>query len=633
MNGIGEFVSGVFEGMDWREARDDRKRMRKIEDDDRARRQKFEDEDAAWARESRGRQRTEWGRADTAYDRGEAERQAELDAWNLTVDEMMRGGGTPAVTPAPAQVQAPAQAVTPDQLPIRPSQPLSYGQPALSGGAGQPALAGGAGRDALANTGGPVHVAPQPAPDVVPVPVAPAGIVMEPAIAQARAATAVNPQTAAPPPPSAPPTSIAPMTPVPVTDVRQIDAMSPQGALTLLREIMSGARSDVPAEVRTAAINKVVSAYGAGHPDVQTYQHMARDGFQRGRIAKQGRSGPATPPPANVTLPSPAFERTGRQTAPVPQPGAMMDPSLMRQSGTPAPQVQQQAPQAALDTATRAVAGGFEGGGRSSQPSDKAISPSAAVPAQQAAAPSAGKKVADRADLSFGIIGTAVKVPSSEYRAVETRGVEAYRQQKLAPIVEHYLRTGQPEKAAAFEKFLADKRTQEGMKSWLKAAHAYNMGDKDGFIDGIVGAYNSYFDDGYTAVKEKSEFERDGNGNITRAKIAFRNDETGEITYQVFEDTRDVVVAALGGLEPSAAFETLYGMTFGAKQPDKPKMPTFDQITDAVQKRAMMDPGFAALPYDQQLDLMTRAAMAVAQGQSAAPAGAGGDVPLADPDQ
>jgi hypothetical protein len=278
---------------------------------------------------------------------------------------------------------------------------------------------------------------------------------------------------------------------------------------------------------------------------------------------------------------------------------------------------------------------GFEAGGRSAQPQppSTAISPGAAVPAQQAAAPSAGKKAADRADLSFGIIGTAVKVPSSEYRAVETRGVEAYRKQKLTPIVEHYLRTGQPEKAAAFEKFLADKRTQEGMRSWVRAAHAYNMGDQDQFIDGIVGAYNSYFDDGYTAVKEKSEFERDGNGNITRAKIAFRNDETGEITFQVFEDTRDVVMAALGGLEPAAAFETLYGMTFGATKTDKPKAPTFDQITDAVQKRSMMDPAFAALPYDQQLDLMTRAAMAVTQRQPAAQADAGGDVPLEDPDQ
>ena len=60
-------------------------------------------------------------------------------------------------------------------------------------------------------------------------------------------------------------------------------------------------------------------------------------------------------------------------------------------------------------------------------------------------------RVIDSPLAESGIIGTAVKVSPSEYRAVETKGVEAYRQQKLAPIVEHYLRTGQPEKAAAFQ--------------------------------------------------------------------------------------------------------------------------------------------------------------------------------------
>ncbi|MGP9790704.1 hypothetical protein [Roseinatronobacter sp. NSM] len=60
------FVQGVFQGKDWREARDDRKRRRE-----------FEDEDREWTGEARGRQRDVWGQQDE--DRERRNRQSDED--------------------------------------------------------------------------------------------------------------------------------------------------------------------------------------------------------------------------------------------------------------------------------------------------------------------------------------------------------------------------------------------------------------------------------------------------------------------------------------------------------------------------------------------------------------------------
>lgn len=86
------FVQGVFQGMDWREGRDDRSRRREIQEEllerDRTR--------WDWDQEDRTHTLGERQHALSERQRAMAEREADLEAWNETTDEMLereqRGG-------------------------------------------------------------------------------------------------------------------------------------------------------------------------------------------------------------------------------------------------------------------------------------------------------------------------------------------------------------------------------------------------------------------------------------------------------------------------------------------------------------------------------------------------------------
>jgi hypothetical protein len=170
--------------------------------------------------------------------------------------------------------------------------------------------------------------------------------------------------------------------------------------------------------------------------------------------------------------------------------------------------------------------------------------------------------------LSFGITGKGNAVPATQaqyHRAAEA-GVNAYATEQVPKIVQFYLQNGDVEKATAFQKFFDDKKTQEGMKSWMKAVHSLNVGDMDTFVDGMIGAYNSYYDDGYTALKDQSEFVKDDTGKLISAKIAFRDEDSGKVLFQEFSDIEDMVVAVIGKLSPEGAYDELYEMMVANKK-------------------------------------------------------------------
>ncbi|WP_333826849.1 hypothetical protein [Pararhodobacter sp.] len=98
------FVQGVFQGMDWREGRDDRTRRRGIQDELLERdRERF-----GWEREDRTH--TQGERAHTASERRRAiqEREADLAAWGETTDQMIereerRGRGSREISILPPE--------------------------------------------------------------------------------------------------------------------------------------------------------------------------------------------------------------------------------------------------------------------------------------------------------------------------------------------------------------------------------------------------------------------------------------------------------------------------------------------------------------------------------------------------
>jgi hypothetical protein len=199
--------------------------------------------------------------------------------------------------------------------------------------------------------------------------------------------------------------------------------------------------------------------------------------------------------------------------------------------------------------------------------------------------------------LSFGIIGKDAPVKTTKARlerAVDA-GVTAYRKEKMPAIKEHYLRTGQLDKAEAWDKYVEDERTQKAMRSWMGAVHALGVGDTDRFIDGITETYNTGFDDGYTALRDQSEFVTDDNGNLVSAKIAFRSEETGEVFVQEFDSTQDLLMTVIGKLSPEGMFDTLYDMHMAPKPSTKAP-----ELTAVIASLAKSNPEFAMMPLEQQ---------------------------------
>ena len=87
--------------------------------------------------------------------------------------------------------------------------------------------------------------------------------------------------------------------------------------------------------------------------------------------------------------------------------------------------------------------------------------------------------------------------------------------------------------------------------------HAATMGDEDGLLDHLSDTYNS-FDDGYEVVRADSGFERDEAGNITGAKLTFKNTKTGEVFSRDYEDQSDLIEQGIYALAPETVFEMLW---------------------------------------------------------------------------
>lgn len=210
--------------------------------------------------------------------------------------------------------------------------------------------------------------------------------------------------------------------------------------------------------------------------------------------------------------------------------------------------------------------------------------------------------------------------------------MDYYRTEAVPRIVEHYLSTGQMDKAQQFQQWADDQTVKEGMQSWARAVQSAAAGDENGFLKNIVRAYNTqgYFDDGYSIVGKGSGFIKDKSGNITGAKLVFRNDETGETETRTFEDIGDIYQMGVMFLSPEQVFE--YGTkqlqaAGEARQAEiehqraieieavKKGVPP-DEVEKAMTFLAENDPAFGSLPPMEQVQRAVQ--MIEAQGQARA---------------
>jgi hypothetical protein len=134
--------------------------------------------------------------------------------------------------------------------------------------------------------------------------------------------------------------------------------------------------------------------------------------------------------------------------------------------------------------------------------------------------------------------------------------MDYYRRVGAPRVMEGYLQSGDPDRAAAFAKWLDTEGSRSGMRSWAQAMRAAQWGDADGFARHLTSAYNNqdYFGDGQSVGR--AEVLRDERGNATGMTLTIR-DRDGRERTQTFNGMNDVYRAGLGFLSPDKAFEVL----------------------------------------------------------------------------
>lgn len=623
MSSIGGFIDGVFKGMDWREARDDRKRLRDMEDQ----RFDWEKEGMDWKREDRSytNELRQNARDDRAFLVKERDRKAkdaadERQAFNETADWLLgkgeKGDSAQAVpenkateqtdfghskvgyslpsreeldaagvstsgqsprlgvgaTGAPDPMDYPTAGETGQKTAPPPPQDTAQAdqpreQPKPQNGremslndavqAIGPYAAGyGQGQidPRLAQAGGVF-------PDTQVAPLTPAQqrekAMRERAIAakegrltasqdsldRANRANAIAgyeaPQPGAMTEDPSVPRAIG--TNAPAGSNGPLDErVQPRGALDVVSEIIMGKRAyrdpnRVDALIKSGVVNDIESQIllnGSNAQADQVIKKVAERKLNGITVPYRSQQRPQPRPqglsvkpqsPAAVPAPMPQSAPMAENSAPAPVPSA--------QPAAPAPAPQQHAE---IDTVGRA---------------------NVSYPDMP---PSGARAAARSADKQLSVVGKdgAVKTTPARQERAAKAGLDMFNKDDVPPIVEHYLRTGQYDKAKAFTEWVKQEKVQAGIKSYMKAAHAIALGDETGAEKALRDVYNnsSYFDDGYSVPDGGVKIIEGKDGKPAGAKITFHNDATGE-THELEVNDADFMMMAYRELDPVSVFE------------------------------------------------------------------------------
>ncbi|SDX74211.1 hypothetical protein [Roseicitreum antarcticum] len=655
------FVNGVFQGKDWREARNDRERARKIQDEQ----LEWDREDREWTGEARGRQREVWSQADEDRARQQreqarldAESAAEREAFGQTADQMAgrnpRDEGISIAGVASSNEEQPrVQAQPARRGAIPPTEDRALGvmgfseQPGPGGAIMQDRLAGQVAQRETARNTPPsvpdqVNSSPEPVPARTIAAVTP-GAAVAPDVQRGADITGIAPYVpgqdrAAAPAAPAPSQS----RPVPQNGNAMQDARQGRGqGYSDYTEATRGVRSDAPrrvdappaapaseeAQARAQRIAGVVpraagavtnvakgamadfAAFGgdmraAGREGLGVINALtgneagaaasfdtARDLRSMGDQRQQDRAAQQTPRPQTPAAPGQAMAVQTQPTGPGPRRAApnvsAAQPAVVSGASEGLPRTEEGTPMGSVQAATTVA---------------QRAGMSVASAARGDASPAQSRQVADRAADAT---------------------VREYRSTQMPPIVEHYIRTGQIEKARAFEAWTQERSVQQGMRSWARAMHAFSLNDMEGMLDGLVGAYEAqdYYDDGLSVVREGTQMKTDPqSGEVIGATIMFRDNQTGRTFRQEVNGLRDMVAIGVGALAPEAAFDRMWSATFGADEDNRPERLTA-QNRIAIRKQAAEEAGIGATP-EQITAAEQRILGSLGQGSG------GGQVPL-----
>ena len=145
--------------------------------------------------------------------------------------------------------------------------------------------------------------------------------------------------------------------------------------------------------------------------------------------------------------------------------------------------------------------------------------------------------------------------------------MEYYAETGVPKIIEGYLKRGEIDKAIAFQNFMDSQTTKAGMKDWALATFALTTGDLDGFADRLMDSYNrnNYINDDTVVLKDQSEIFKDSQGNITGARIVFKDQKSGNTFDQVFSGPDDLISFGMMNFDPANVFEAYQSRIEAAK--------------------------------------------------------------------
>jgi hypothetical protein len=257
------------------------------------------------------------------------------------------------------------------------------------------------------------------------------------------------------------------------------------------------------------------------------------------------RARPVAPAPTRQPVPV-----APRSPAPAPMTPAM-PPARTPATSQQEPAQPQQArpavtPKAQMDADIKTVA---------SAPPDQGGSLAVAVAADTA--PTKGRGVLGKDD--------PVKTTNAQREKAAGAFLDHYAETAVPKIVEYYAKTGNIQKAEAFETWANARETKQQLSSWAKAVHSASIGDEKAFLDHLADTYNA-FDDGYEVDRTKSDFVRDEGGNITGGIVTFKNTKTGEIFQKTYDSQEDIIREAIHAMSPEQVFEHLWGQMAQASE-------------------------------------------------------------------
>ena len=504
---VSSFVDGFFKGRDWRDAKDQRKK----DEERQARLDKMNEDLHGLRLREFGLREEEFGlrREDIMRQRAEQDRllklQAEDDAFRASV--MATAPGATAAAPTAADMGL-SLGVTPGSAPAAPQYRSAAPTPQLGFGAmgATPTVQGGGGADAA--RGGPnTDTLTAPAEAVRPI---------VPAMPMPSNPVLV---TTGPGPTGGGITELYDMGILPRRYVQ--DPMAAKPAAPAPARPASGI-----AEAEAAIRGQVAQALQPYQPDYD------RKFFQPGGLVGDVREiGNRVGPAALGALYDTAA--TAANTV-----NTVINPAVNYATGYEFPTIET-APKPVSSPYSRANKdaglGGTTATGATPAPVSAAEKTSAA--SQPAAAGAAAGKEA--VALTFGDLGLkpGERYTEKQVQTAAERTMQWFYETAAPRFLEHYVSTGQMDKATAYAEILESRAGKKAQERRASAAFKFINGDIDGWATDTLDAFKAYgyVDPTFDIDEEATGIIRDENGGFAGGRVVFKDRKTGNTMEKLFQ--------------------------------------------------------------------------------------------------